>query len=104
MAAIDETALWDALREVYDPEIPVNIVELGLVYRLEVKDGGRVEVDMTLTSPGCPVAPQIMADAETRLSAVEGVATVDINLVWTPLWTPEMMSDAAKDELGYTGF
>jgi len=102
--ALDEKALWDALREVYDPEIPVNIVELGLVYRLEVKDGDNVEMDMTLTAPGCPVAPQIMAEAETKLSAVEGVAGVKVNLVWTPLWTPEMMSDAAKDELGYTGF
>lgn len=102
--ALDEKALWDALREVYDPEIPVNIVELGLVYRLEVKDGDNVEMDMTLTAPGCPVAPQIMAEAETKLSAVEGVAGVKVNLVWTPLWMPEMMSDAAKDELGYTGF
>ncbi len=102
--AVDEKALWDALRDVYDPEIPVNIVELGLVYRLEVKDGDKVEMDMTLTAPGCPVAPQIMAEAEAKLSAVEGVADVKVNLVWTPLWTPEMMSDAAKDELGYTGF
>ena len=102
--ALDEKVLWDALREVYDPEIPVNVVDLGLIYRLEVKDDKNVEVDMTLTAPGCPVAPQIMAEAEMKLSAVDGVGDVKINLVWTPLWTPEMMSDVAKDELGYTGF
>jgi FeS assembly SUF system protein len=102
--ALDEKALWDALRDVYDPEIPVSIVELGLVYRLEVKDGNKVEIDMTLTAPGCPVAPQIMAEAEEKLHAVPDVADVKVNLVWTPLWTPEMMSDAAKDELGYTGY
>jgi FeS assembly SUF system protein len=102
--AIEEKALWDALREVFDPEIPVNVVELGLIYRLEVKEGNQVEVDMTLTAPGCPVAPQIMAEAKDKLFGVPGVEKVDINLVWQPLWSPDMMSDAAKDELGYTGY
>lgn len=101
--AIEEKALWDALREVYDPEIPVNVVDLGLIYRLEVKDEDRVEVDMTLTAPGCPVAPQVMSEAKEKLLSVPGVDKVDIKFVWDPLWNPEMMSDTAKDELGWTG-
>ena len=102
--AIEEKALWDALREVHDPEIPVNVVDLGLVYRLEVKEGGMVDVDMTMTAPACPVAPQVMAEAKEKLLGVPGVEKVHVNLVWQPLWNPEMMSDAAKDELGYTGY
>lgn len=102
--AIDEKALWDALREVFDPEIPVNVVDLGLVYRLEVIDDRLVDMDMTMTAPACPVAPQVMAEAEEKLRTVPGVADVKINLVWSPMWSPERMSDAAKDELGYTGY
>jgi FeS assembly SUF system protein len=102
--AIDEKALWDALREVYDPEIPVNVVDLGLIYRLQVSNDQRVEVDMTLTAPACPVAPQVMAEAKEKLLGVPGVESVKVNLVWQPLWNPEMMSDAAKEELGYTGY
>jgi metal-sulfur cluster biosynthetic enzyme len=102
--AIDEKALWDSLREVYDPEIPVNVVDLGLIYRLEVKEGNLVEVDMTMTAPACPMAPQIIAEAKDKLLGVAGVEKVHINLVWQPLWNPEMMSDTAKDELGYTGY
>jgi len=98
---VDEEALWDALRDVYDPEIPVNIVDLGLVYRLEVKDDGAVELDMTLTAPLCPAGPSIVADARDKLLAVPGVTRAQVNLVWQPLWNPEMMSDAAKAELGY---
>ena len=101
--AIDEQALWDALRTVYDPEIPVNVVDLGLVYRLEVKDDQSVEVDMTLTFPGCPAGPSIIMEAKEKLLAVPGVKAARVNLVWQPLWNPEMMSDAAKDELGYMG-
>ena len=102
--ALEEKQLWDALREVFDPEIPVNVVDLGLIYRLEVKDGNKVEVDMTLTAPGCPVAPQVMGEAKDKLFGVAGVEKVDVKLVWDPLWNPAMMSDAAKDELGYTGY
>jgi FeS assembly SUF system protein len=102
--AIEEKALWDALREVYDPEIPVNVVDLGLIYRLEIKENDLVDLDMTMTAPACPVAPQVMAEAEEKLRTVPGVTNVKINLVWTPMWSPELMSDAAKDELGYTGF
>lgn len=101
--ALEEKSLWDALREVYDPEIPVNVVDLGLIYRLEVKEDNRVEVDMTLTAPGCPVAPQVMAEAQDKLLSVPGVEKVNIKFVWDPLWNPEMMSDEAKDQLGWSG-
>lgn len=102
--AIEEKALWDALREVYDPEIPVNVVDLGLVYRLEVKDDKLVEVDMTMTAPACPAAPMVLASAKEALLRVPGVESVSMTLVWQPMWNPDMMSDAAKDELGYTGY
>lgn len=101
---IEEKALWDALHEVHDPEIPVNVVDLGLVYRLEIKNGNLVEVDMTMTAPACPIAPQIIAEAKDKLLGVPGVEQVHVNLVWQPLWNPSMMSDGAKDELGYTGY
>ena len=96
-------AVIDALRTVCDPEIPVNIYDLGLIYRLEVKDSNRVEMDMTLTAPSCPVAPQVMSEAKEKLMSVPGVEQVDIKFVWDPLWNPDMMTDAAKDELGWTG-
>jgi FeS assembly SUF system protein len=102
--AIDEKLVWDSLKEVYDPEIPVNVVDLGLIYRLEIKDDKRVEVDMTLTAPGCPIAGPMIDDAKSKLLSVPGVESAVVNLVWEPLWSPDMMSDVAKDELGYTGF
>jgi len=86
----------EALRTVYDPEIPVNIYDLGLVYDLEVADDGTVKIEMTLTAPACPVAgelPQWVADA---VAAVEGVGEVEVSLVWDPPWTPERMSEDAK--------
>jgi metal-sulfur cluster biosynthetic enzyme len=101
--AIEEKVLWDALHEVYDPEIPVNVVDLGLIYRLEVKDGNKVEIDMTMTSPACPAAPMVLSSAKEKLLDVPGVETVEVKLVWQPLWNPDMMTDAAKDELGYMG-
>jgi metal-sulfur cluster biosynthetic enzyme len=101
--AIDINACWDVLRTVYDPEIPVNVVELGLVYRLEIVGDDRVEVDMTVTSPMCPAGPQMIADARQKLLSVPGVKEAQVNLVWEPLWNPDMMSDEAKAELGYYG-
>ena len=92
------------MHEVYDPEIPVNVVDLGLIYRLEIKEGNKVEMDMTLTAPGCPVAGQLVAEAKDKLLGVPGVESATVNLVWQPLWNPDMMSDVAKDELGYTGY
>ena len=89
-----------ALKEIYDPEIPVNIYELGLIYNVEVTDDGHAVVTMTLTTPHCPVAESMPAEVELRVGAVPGVGTVDVNLVWDPPWDPSKMSDEAKLELG----
>ena len=88
------------LRDVYDPEIPVNIYELGLVYDVRVDESGGVDIVMTLTSPMCPVAEILPVEIETRTREIEGVRDVRIDLVWDPPWDPEMMSEAARLELG----
>ena len=93
-------AVIEALKEIYDPEIPVNIYDLGLIYGVEVADGGHVAVTMTLTTPHCPVAESMPAEVELRVGAVPGVAVADVNLVWDPPWDPQKMSDEAKLELG----
>ena len=90
-----------ALREVYDPEIPVNIYDLGLIYRIDCDELGVVEIDMTLTAPGCPVAQTFPGTVEAAVQNVEGVATAEVELVWEPPWTPDRMSEAAKLELGF---
>ncbi|MBN2973870.1 SUF system Fe-S cluster assembly protein [Roseomonas aeriglobus] len=89
-----------ALKDIFDPEIPVNIYELGLIYNVEVTDDGHAVVTMTLTTPHCPVAESMPAEVELRVGAVPGVGTVDVNLVWDPPWDPSKMSDEAKLELG----
>lgn len=89
-----------ALKEIFDPEIPVNIYELGLIYGVDVTDGGHVIVTMTLTTPHCPVAESMPAEVELRVGAVPGVGDVEVNLVWDPPWNPQLMSDEAKLELG----
>ena len=90
-----------ALREVYDPEIPVNIYDLGLIYRIDCDHMGVVEIDMTLTAPGCPVAQTFPGTVEAAVQNVEGVAAAEVELVWEPPWTPDRMSEAAKLELGF---
>ena len=90
-----------ALREVYDPEIPVNIYDLGLIYRIDCDDMGVVEIDMTLTAPGCPVAQTFPGTVEAAVQNVKGVAAAEVELVWEPPWTPDRMSEAAKLELGF---
>jgi FeS assembly SUF system protein len=90
----------DALRTVYDPEIPVNIFELGLIYKVDVKDDGLVEIDMTLTAPGCPVAGEMPGWVQKAVSEVEGVSEVKVNLVFDPPWDQSKMSDEAKLDLG----
>ena len=89
------------LQTVFDPEIPVNIYELGLIYDVGITDDGRVKVVMTLTSPHCPVAETMPMDVEYRLGCIEGVQAVDLDLVFDPPWSPEMMSEAAQLELGF---
>ena len=93
-------AVVDALKEIYDPEIPVNIYDLGLIYNVEVTNEGHAAVTMTLTTPHCPVAESMPAEVELRVGSVPGVAVADVNLVWDPPWDPQKMSDDAKLELG----
>jgi FeS assembly SUF system protein len=93
-------AVIDALKEIYDPEIPVNIYELGLIYNVEVSDAGHAAVTMTLTTPHCPVAESMPAEVELRVGSVPGIAIADVNLVWDPPWDPAKMSDEARLELG----
>ena len=91
-----------ALKQVYDPEIGVNIVDLGLVYRVDLDEaGGQVHVNMTLTSFGCPLGPQMVRDVQIELARLPGIKHVNVDLVWNPHWQPSMMSDSAKEELGY---
>lgn len=95
-----EEAVVEALKTIYDPEIPVNIYELGLIYGVEVSEDGRAEVRMTLTAPACPVAGAIVEEVAEKAGHVEGVSTSHVELVWDPPWTPDRMSEAAKLELG----
>ena len=88
------------LHTVYDPEIPVDIYELGLVYDVKVDEDGKTSITMTLTSPMCPAAEQLPPEVETKARGVEGVTSVELELVWDPPWTPDMMSEAAKLDLG----
>jgi FeS assembly SUF system protein len=92
--------LIEALRTVYDPEIPVNIYDLGLIYRLEVDERGAVEVDMTLTAPACPVAGTLPHEVGRVVDAVPGVTDATVRLVWEPPWTQERMSEEALMQLG----
>jgi len=90
-----------ALQTIYDPEIPVNIYELGLVYEIELDRQGRALIRMTLTTPGCPVAQSFPLEVESRVKAVEGVSDAAVELVWDPPWDPSLMSEAARLELGF---
>lgn len=96
-----EERIVEVLKSVYDPEIPVDIYNLGLIYRIELDFDGRLEVDMTLTAPNCPAADMIMLDVRTKLEGIEGVESVTMNLVFEPEWDKDMMSEEAKLELGF---
>ena len=98
--AIEERAL-ELLRTVYDPEIPVDIYSLGLIYKIDVDDDGKLNIDMTLTAPNCPAADFIVEDARYKLQSIEGVKEVNIEIVFEPEWTRDMMSEEAKLELGF---
>ena len=89
-----------ALKDIFDPEIPVNIYELGLIYGVEVSDDGAVAISMTLTTPHCPVAESMPGEVELRAASVPGVRDAEVNLVWDPPWGPDRMSDEARLELG----
>ena len=95
-----QQAVVDALKEIYDPEIPVNIYDLGLIYGVEVDDECDVTVTMTLTTPHCPVAETMPGEVELRAASVPGVRDAEVNLVWDPPWGPDKMTDEARLELG----
>jgi probable FeS assembly SUF system protein SufT len=99
-----EKLVWEQMRTVYDPEIPVNVVDLGLVYSCEItplpEGGNKAEVKMTLTAPGCGMGDVLRADAERKIASIPGIKAVDVQMVIDPPWNPGMMSDAAKLELG----
>ncbi len=96
-----EEKIVDMLKTVYDPEIPVNVYDLGLIYKIDVSDSGEAALDMTLTAPNCPAADFIMEDIRQKVESVEGVNSATINLVFEPEWDKDMMSEEAKLELGF---
>ena len=95
-----EAKIVEALKTVYDPEIPVNIYEMGLIYDIDISDDGTVYAKMTLTSPACPVAGSLPGEVEMKIESVDGVRRADVDVVWDPPWNPTMMSEAARLELG----
>ena len=91
----------DVLRTVFDPEIPVNIYELGLIYRIEVQDDATVDIDMTFTAPTCPAADYILEDVRQKVESLDGVTSANVQLVFEPIWDMSMMSEEARVELGF---
>jgi len=96
-----EEDITEVLKTVYDPEIPVNIYELGLVYEIDIRDDGFVNIKMTLTAPGCPVAGDIITEVDNKVRGIEGVTNANVMLTFDPPWNKEMMSEEAKLELGF---
>ncbi|RMH73322.1 MAG: DUF59 domain-containing protein [Gemmatimonadetes bacterium] len=97
---LTEADIIDVIKTCYDPEIPVNIYELGLIYGIEILDGGVVDIKMTLTAPNCPAAQSLPEEVRYKISQLDGVQDVNVNIVWTPPWTPDLMSESARLELG----
>ena len=95
-----ETEIVNVLKTIYDPEIPVNVYDLGLIYEINPKDEGKVEIVMTLTAPNCPIADQILFEVKDRVEQVEGVKEAEVNLVFDPPWDKDMMTEEAMLELG----
>ena len=96
-----EEKIVDMLKTVFDPEIPVHVYDLGLIYKIDVAEEGEVSIDMTLTAPNCPAADFIMEDVRQKVESIEGVNSATINLVFEPEWDKDMMSEEAKLELGF---
>ena len=96
-----EERIVDVLKTVYDPEIPVDIWNLGMIYKIDVQEDGTVDVDMTFTAPSCPAADFILEDVRTKIESVDGVTGANINLVFDPVWDQSMMSEEARVELGF---
>lgn len=95
-----EQNIINALKTVHDPEIPVNIYDLGLIYKIDVSENFDVEIDMTLTAPNCPMVDELLADVNSSVKAVENVRSVNVNIVFDPPWSKDLLSDAAKLDLG----
>ena len=98
---IDEERIISLLKTIYDPEIPVNIYDLGLIYTIDIDEHNYVSIGMTLTSPNCPVAESMPIEVRDKINAIEGVEYVKVEILWEPPWNPDMMSEVAKLELGY---
>ena len=96
-----EERIVDVLKTVYDPEIPVNIYDLGMIYKIDVQQDGSVDMDMTFTAPNCPAADYILEDVRTKVESVDGITTANVNLVFEPAWDQSMMSEEARVELGF---
>lgn len=96
-----EKLIIAGLKQIYDPEIPVDIFELGLIYEVKIKDAGMVDIDMTLTSPNCPVAETLPRDVKNKIESIEGVSECQVNIVFDPPWSKDMMSEEAQLELGF---
>ena len=96
-----EERIVDVLKTVYDPEIPVNIYDLGMIYKIDVDEKGNLDMDMTFTAPSCPAADFILEDVRTKVESVDGVKSANINLVFDPVWDQSMMSEEARVELGF---
>lgn len=96
-----EETIVAMLKTVYDPEIPVNVYDLGLIYKIDVDDEGNVNIDMTLTAPNCPASDFLLEDIRMKVGSIDGIKNVEVNLVFEPEWDKEMMSEEAKLELGF---
>lgn len=96
-----EERVIEILKTVYDPEIPVNIYDLGLIYKIDLKDDGALSIDMTLTAPNCPAADFIVEDVREKLESIDDIKSVEVNLVFEPEWDKDMMTEEAKMELGF---
>lgn len=95
-----EEKIVEMIKTVYDPEIPVNVYDLGLIYRIELKEDNSVDIDMTLTAPNCPAADFMMEDVRMKVESIEGITAVNLNLVFEPEWSQDLMTEEAKLELG----
>ena len=96
-----EERIVDVLKTVYDPEIPVNIYDLGMIYKIDLQDDGTLNIDMTFTAPSCPAADFILEDVRSKVESVSGITTANVNLVFEPAWDQSMMSEEARVELGF---
>ena len=99
MAAITKDDVLNALSEVYDPEIPINIVDMGLIYKVDVDGQNNVDVDMTMTTRGCPMHSFIVTQTQKRIEQMDGIGKVNVNLVWNPPWSPEMISQKIREQM-----